>query len=505
MPLEEKIQILFRMKEDGIEAPFNLFRQLARADNLIFFKSFSPYTNYSNGGRDNIYLIDVMGDKRYSRLLRECISGSDISELEKYGAPIWAEHHFDRLDEDLFFEIIIKFYRLDRDNPYPLKYPIDKFKLFKKVCDMVYSDRVDGSNLSEFKSINLDNFKYFFKAIPPGQELVNYLIYHHRQLLNERILRDMLKNFQWREFLINHVDREKLILVLDYHLMFPNFLKDTEEAALGIIIPFRSSIMVSTYFQDKISCYTHSKILVNLDIFDDRVKNKRIKKNVYENMIKSKKYLGLNIIDISDILNILDILDKRQMEEQLLLPLLAQKLVRLVSLSIFLEMAQEYSDRRIIKLLCEAKQDVNIYRDTLRSYERIKVFNPEFKIGRFKKLKQLHDYLSREATRLKSKNFDLDQGLEYLDNKEFEGYRIIVPKDSYSLIDAGLSLNICVGNGYYSEKVLGKKSKIVLLSKNNSLIGCVEFDSSEIVQSKGASNEPLPLDPQKFIDFVNVS
>lgn len=112
-----------------------------------------------------------------------------------------------------------------------------------------------------------------------------------------------------------------------------------------------------------------------------------------------------------------------------------------------------------------------------------------------KNLHIIHDKVSNLLTKLNQVNYKLNQeelASEY-DGLKYEQLTIKVPLMNYDLIDLGENLNICVGNGYYSKKVLNKESKIIYLLKNDEINACLEFNSNNMrcIQARGLHNDYL--------------
>lgn len=117
-----------------------------------------------------------------------------------------------------------------------------------------------------------------------------------------------------------------------------------------------------------------------------------------------------------------------------------------------------------------------------------------------KSLKQVHDFISKFLAKQKQINFQLEQPeINFLENKTVDIYQLHLPRNSHELIDIGQQLNICIGNSLYAQKIKEKKCNILLLSVNNTLVGCVEIQKGEIIQARGKDNQTLPFKLSKTI------
>jgi hypothetical protein len=122
-------------------------------------------------------------------------------------------------------------------------------------------------------------------------------------------------------------------------------------------------------------------------------------------------------------------------------------------------------------------------------------------IERIKKSKNknlfvLHNKISSLLTKLNQVNYKLPQEKFY--NKYngiqlSENLRISVPLMNYDLIDVGEYLNVCVGNGYYSQKIIKDQVNILYLINNkDEIVACLEFNrEGKCIQARGKNNRYL--------------
>jgi hypothetical protein len=147
------------------------------------------------------------------------------------------------------------------------------------------------------------------------------------------------------------------------------------------------------------------------------------------------------------------------------------------------------------------QKDVEFLHDIAYSLDSIgnsnsDLFKQMVKDLSFKNIKQLHDEVSQvselmsqasEVVQLKQKS------IESLDGKNILSYVIKLPETNFELIKIGQSLNICVGNGGYFEKVMNNESFIISLNKDDKYHACVEIDTDDlsIRQAKLFANKDL--------------
>lgn len=115
--------------------------------------------------------------------------------------------------------------------------------------------------------------------------------------------------------------------------------------------------------------------------------------------------------------------------------------------------------------------------DTLRTIRRYNVADPASFAPTVESLKNYHDQLHEVF--VDNSTADLDQqAILPLDNQTVEvfgqSYKVVVPKMAKELGRVGRFLNICVGNGYYKDKILAKESYVFFLELLGEISLCVE-------------------------------
>lgn len=228
------------------------------------------------------------------------------------------------------------------------------------------------------------------------------------------------------------------------------------------------------------------------------LKNKLILKLFYENLFSVSK---MN----TEMLNIVFLVKKilPNVDEQLLQPLLKQydhQAFIVDELVLPLKnLLSSYNEKRIIQLFSNYCED-DFIEDTTIMYERLlenDVTIDQVLPDKPKNIVEIHTILTRECSKIKEPNNKLKQNLPHLENKMFENCEIFIPQTAHELIDIGNTLSICVGNGYYAEKVLKKKCNIIALKNKGKFICCIEFDSKEIIQARFYQNKSMDSATQR--------
>lgn len=104
----------------------------------------------------------------------------------------------------------------------------------------------------------------------------------------------------------------------------------------------------------------------------------------------------------------------------------------------------------------------------------------------------LHDTLSRLMPKIQKTNKKIPYKEKDLRvNMEVKGYRFVLAPDTYSLIDCGEALGICVGG--YADFVMGMTILIVFVLKGGCFCGCIEFSRAtrKLIQAKTKFNNMM--------------
>lgn len=198
--------------------------------------------------------------------------------------------------------------------------------------------------------------------------------------------------------------------------------------------------------------------------------------------------------------------------------------VRHVSIDQTVGFFKIFSHKQILSLLTSVNDIVedkdldNTYRwsyfskgyyfyDSVRMFwqypEEMKALIDTQKFSSINTLVKIHDFISREATKIKQKPYDLEQHknypeIEICENKtleELDSYKLIVPKSNHDLIIWGTTLGNCVGGGVYAERAKKGQSIILGVENENQLKYCLEIVNGKISQIEGKQRmrPPTPL------------
>lgn len=198
--------------------------------------------------------------------------------------------------------------------------------------------------------------------------------------------------------------------------------------------------------------------------------------------------------------------------------------VRHVSIDQTVGFFKIFSHKQILSLLTSVNDIVedkdldNTYRwsyfskgyyfyDSVRMFwqypEEMKALIETQKFSSINTLVKIHDFISREATKIKQKPYDLEQHKNYpeiktCENKsleELDSYKLIVPKSNHDLIIWGTTLGNCVGGGVYAERAKNGQSIILGVESENQLKYCLEIVNGKISQIEGKQRmrPPTPL------------
>lgn len=139
--------------------------------------------------------------------------------------------------------------------------------------------------------------------------------------------------------------------------------------------------------------------------------------------------------------------------------------------------------------------------DTAFLYQELKN-NDNYFINFNLTIKQIHDQLSKDFSRLKRKNKRIPKNKnlkKIFSNYKFKNIKYSLAKDIDELINVGNSMNICVGS--YGEKAVNKNCYIVIGYDNDIPVTCIELNKKsdenfEIIQVKKSYNKLATLDEQ---------
>lgn len=238
------------------------------------------------------------------------------------------------------------------------------------------------------------------------------------------------------------------------------------------------------------------------------IKNKALLKQFYE-VVFDEKSKKVN----TEMMNLIFLVKKifPDVDEQLLQPMIKKythsAFVSSDHLLPLQNMLSVYNERRVIGLFAAYGDEEDFLEDTVIMYERL--FNNDVEVNNVmpekpKNIRELHTLFTRECGKIKTIKNKLNQNLSHLNEKVVGDCTIFIPETSYDLINIGNSLGICVGNGYYAEKVLKKQCNIVALKDNKGKFKyCIEFYRGSILQGRAYANGDMSASLKKtFIDLL---
>lgn len=225
------------------------------------------------------------------------------------------------------------------------------------------------------------------------------------------------------------------------------------------------------------------------------IKNKGLLKQFYS-VIVNDKTKKVN----TEMMNIIFLVKKifPEIDEQLLQPLIKQySHSAFISSDLLVQlqnMLKEYNEKRVVSLFSTYQED-DFLEDTVIMYERL--FNNDLEINSImpkspKNIRELHSIFSRECSKIKTPKNSLNQNFPHLVGAKLGDLEFFIPETSHDLINIGNTLSICVGNGYYAEKIIKKQSSIVALKNPQGKFSyCIEFHRGQIIQARGFANADM--------------
>lgn len=160
---------------------------------------------------------------------------------------------------------------------------------------------------------------------------------------------------------------------------------------------------------------------------------------------------------------------------------------------------QHYSDARILKLFFHhglKEEEISDLQKMLKKmqtqFSKQDIFNmlPD----KPKSFMEIHDQCYRVVQNLNVENVTLKQREDILKldgHKLLDHFEIRVPANHYDLVKLGNTLNFCIGNGSYTEKINKGKTSIIAVYKDNTPLYGIEFSRYNIKQARGYGNTPL--------------
>lgn len=129
--------------------------------------------------------------------------------------------------------------------------------------------------------------------------------------------------------------------------------------------------------------------------------------------------------------------------------------------------------------------------DSVRLYDDIieKLDGEEFPVE-FGNIAKMHDDMSKMYNKLRHRNTKIpymQKEIKY--NLNVGDYMFRLTPDTYSMIDCGVKLGICVGS--YGDSAVRKLCTIVFMLKEDRFVGCIEIKGNKLRQAKSRFNNLL--------------
>jgi hypothetical protein len=494
----DMIPLIPLLQKDKFSFNYSFWLKLIKEDHSLLFSSFSEISsdNYTP-------IIEIINHDYIRRLF------NDIPDIKYYFNKKLSNDSYtfnttikllnNIIDDSILSELI-----LSCSNPNTKISSIKDFVSNDSISYNLFNTLVDTLGLKSIKdkidllyNSNPNNYSHFFKKYTPTTSLTSGVLF---MLHKKNILEELLNHPNWIISIKNNYRYHYIID--DLYLEGDIFAKELKN-----IIGFHPKM-------NNLFCRIDHKIALKYHNYIDKIfTNKAVKKTAFQSFYSQNEITPLLTIISNKLLH------KFSFDTQLLIPILTYNQKNLYETAStraiydlidtydsILELLENYDIKKIIKFTLNildltANKQIQYVQDIVFSWNALCRVNNIVEIPNFKRIEQLHDYLSEQATLLKTKDLPLNQHLDYLNNTEKNGYRIVVPQSSYDLVKIGVQLQICVGNGYYTDKLLSNKSKIVTLYVNETLYACVEFTDKSILQAKTYGNGSLELSSE-FHNFL---
>lgn len=376
----------------------------------------------------------------------------------------------------------------------------------------IFDKKVSFNVKEDFSlSTKIISWLYFIKRKSKSADIINFCDFLIKNNKN--------KNYYYIAMLDRGVMTKEDIIQME-SWGYPNLVRDYNIPLPGYEYHVYSDILM-TYLN-----YSYPKEFKGQLSRFLKTRNKRLINVMFMYSLRTSNY---NYFYVSSLLSELDI--DNNLKANLIERLSSNKLffidktkdVNTIKYIVLLLRQFVYNGNRIVDLIydyLENKKDYeydNLYCMDIKSMlEELLSSDVNIKkiIGKKpKSFNEIHDRASTYLTKLKTPKFYLKQDFLYeLDNTMAGEFIIKIPKTNYDLIDIGLSLNNCVGNGSYAKNIFSHKLFVITLSKDNKVVWCISlnnrFDIREIsgINNKKAGEAVFNLineiDFSKYIIFV---
>ena len=173
------------------------------------------------------------------------------------------------------------------------------------------------------------------------------------------------------------------------------------------------------------------------------------------------------------------------------------------------DMISVLGEKKTVKILEEELTDHgsqyglfenSIFADAVMMYAALIIQGADKRVLNGKTIREIHDNIAHECEKMKMKNVtftytETEKALEDMVDRTF----FFLPKNAIELSEASDTLHNCVRS--YYKMVLLKHSTIVLMKRDDKLVGCIELDEHKIVrQAYGPCNRYFDKNDNRIFD-----
>ena len=173
--------------------------------------------------------------------------------------------------------------------------------------------------------------------------------------------------------------------------------------------------------------------------------------------------------------------------------------------------AEDYGIQRLLNHIAEAATNSRhggdakyLLRDSINMWKSIKDNLPEWTLPRMNSLRETHDALSRDSSKLSVENIGIEYNEKEMDlNDSFGNVEFRLPVDVHTIIDYGDIMGICVGGAGYTNGAVQKKMIILFGMINDEPALCMQIQNGRLIQAKLKHNNLAKSD--NFISQAIIS
>lgn len=349
---------------------------------------------------------------------------------------------------------------------------------------------------------------------------------------DQSIIQDLIK-----KGILSDLSTRQLVFILK--LMLKNYKYDSAE----MIAPYihfdkNFELLEKNLFGSMTEGFYKEKIIIKPQSFSEKFKfnkqkvenfhfylgltNKDVIRNFYQSLIVSRYSFISNIAEINtELINAIYFMKRKfEIDENLLKPLFHKALYFEFSDEIedkLFALLANWAHRRIISIMTQPTSSVEI-RDSAQMFDQVLTYCVHHKIDpklflpkKPKNMREIHNSLNIALGKIGRDKIPISMNLprfvQELDESQFEGLIIKIPKNNSQLIAVGQHLAICVGNNYYANEMNKGRIAVFILYKDQRPEYCIEYDLGlrKVVQAKSHYNFDMnPNLKKKFEDFLAI-